>query len=102
MTPQQFWEEDPDYFWAYWDAYEMKKQEEAKEQNIYSYNLAQYIFLAVQECLQFSKNPKKIFPREPFKLGFEKEKEKQMTNEEYQEIRKVQMMQMDKIFNAKK
>ena len=99
MTPSQFWEDDPDDFWAYWDAYQMKKQEEAIISNVNAFNQGQYMMLAIAQCLQFSKHPKKIYPKEPFKLKSEKKKE--MTNEEYQEIRKAQMIQMEKIFNSK-
>lgn len=102
MTPEQFWFEDPCLFWSYWDAYEMRKKEEYREQNIYAYNLSSYIYLAIKDSLQFIKNPKKIFPQKPFELSFDKKENKKITNEEYQEIRKVQMMQMDKIFNSKK
>lgn len=101
MTPEQFWYDDPDLFWSYWDAYEIKKKNEAREQNIYAYNLSYYIYLAMKDCLQFTKNPKKIFPQKPFELSFDK-KENKITNEEYQEIRKVQIMQMVKMFNSNK
>ena len=98
MTPQQFWEEDPDLFWSYWYAYEKRRKNDIKDNNINSYNLSQYIYLAIRECLQFSKNPKKIFPRKPFELNFgDKPK---MTNKDYQEIRKIQMIRLEKMFNS--
>lgn len=99
MTPNQFWEEDPDEFWAYWDAYEMKVHDDAVESNIKAFNQGQYMVFAIAQCLQFTKHPKKIYPKEPFKLG--KKKKVEITNDDYQEIRKVQMQIMDKIFNSK-
>lgn len=99
MTPHQFWEDDPDDFWAYWDAYQMRKHDDAVESNIKAFNQGQYMLLAIAQCLQFTKHPKKIYPKEPFKL--KSDKKLKITNEEYQEMRKVQMMQMEKIFNSK-
>lgn len=100
MTPNQFWEEDPDEFWAYWDAYEMKQHDDAVESNIKAFNQGQYMVMAIAHCLQFTKHPKQIYPKEPFKLKSNKKVE--ITNEEYQEIRKIQMIQMEKMFNSKK
>jgi hypothetical protein len=100
MTPEQFWYDDPDLFWNYWDAYEIKKEEEAREQNAYAYNLSYYIYLAIRECVGLCK--KKIFPDKPFELSFDKKDKKEMTNEEYQDIRKVQMMQIVQAFNSGK
>ena len=99
MTPNQFWEDDPEEFWAYWDAYKMIKEDEAVEANIKAFNLGQYIMLAVAQNLQFTKHPKQIYPKKPFDLR--KDKKVKLTQEEYEEIRKVQMMQMDKMFNTK-
>ena len=100
MTPHQFWEEDPDYFWAYWDAYEKSIKDRAKESNINAFNQGQYFVLALTHCLQFTKHPKKIYPKEPLPLAGDNKVE--MTNEDYQEIRKIQMMQMEKLFNSQK
>lgn len=99
MTPERFWDGDPDDFWAYWDAYEMRRNEEARTENIKAFNQGQYFLLALAQVLQFSKHPKQIFPKEPF--GLKKDKKVQLTQEEYEEIRKVQAKAMVERFNAK-
>lgn len=101
MTPEQFWEQDPNLFWAYWDAYEENQKIRAREANINAFNQGQYFLLALTECLQFSKNPKKIYPKEPLPLAGDKKKV-ELTPEQYQEIRKAQMMEMTKRFKASK
>ena len=100
MTPERFWEGDPDDFWVYWDAYVMKKEDDSKEANINAFNQGQYFLLALAQVLQFTKHPKKIFPKEP--LGLKKNKRVQMTQEEYEEIRKIQAKSMVERFNSLK
>ena len=100
MTPDQFWEDDPEDFWIYWDAYQMKKHDDAVESNMKSFNLGQYFMLAIAQCLQDSKHPKQIYPKKPFDLG--KPKKVELTQQEYEAIRKAQIIQMDKMFNANK
>lgn len=99
MTPEQFWEEDPDLLWAYWDAYEMKKKREAIELNVNNFNLGQYFMLAIAQNLQVTKNPKKIYPKKPFDII--NKDSKKMTNEEYETMRKIQLKQMVNNFNNK-
>jgi len=96
MTPNQFWEDNPDDLWAYWDAYEMKRKDELQDINQSNYNLGQYICLAIAQNLQFTKHPKQIYPKKPFDIGLEKKHK--MTNEEYQELRKIQMQELAKRF----
>lgn len=100
MTPHQFWEDDPDDLWAYWDAYQMKKKEEAIEENIKAFNQGQYMVFAIAQCLQFSKHPKQIYPKQPFSLA--NNKKVQLTQEEYEELRKVQLQNLDKKFNSQR
>ena len=105
MTPNEFWNEDPQHFWAYWDAYEMKKEEEAREANIQAFNQGQYFLLAMAHVLQFTKNPKRIYPKKPLELKNTKNKNNKsnkMTQEEYEEIRKIQLQQRVARFNSKK
>ena len=98
MTPEQFWEDNPDDLWAYWDAYEMKKKREAEEKNINNYNLGQYFVLAIAQCLQFTKHPKTIYPKKPFELFNKKNK---LDNKTYNEIRKIQLQNIVEGFNKK-
>lgn len=100
MTIERFWDGDPDDFWVYWDAYEMKKQDEAKEANAIAFNQGQYFLLALAQVLQFNKHPKKIYPKEP--LGLKNEKKVQLTQKEYEEIRKIQAKAMVDRFNSSK
>lgn len=102
MTPEQFWEEDPELFFSYMDAYEMKKEEEAIESDCKAYNQAQYFLLALQQVLQFSRHPKRIFPKKPFTQTNKKNPTKNMSPEEYQEIRKIQLQESVKRFNQNK
>ena len=100
MTPEQFWEDDPEYFWNYWDAYELRKKEDAKESNIKAFNQGQYFMLAIAQCLQFTKSPKQIYPKKPFALN--SDKKVQITQKEYEEVRKIQMQAMERRFNSSK
>lgn len=99
MTPEQFWEDDPELFWNYWDAFEMKKKEDAREANIRAFNQGQYMVLAIAQCLQFTKHPKQIYPKQPF--GLSNERKVQMTQQQYEEIRKIQLQSMAKRFENK-
>ena len=98
MTPKQFWEDDPDDLWAYWEAYQEKQKEMAQIYNIRAFNQGQYFVCAIAQCFQFSKNPKQIYPKKPFPL---KDEKVQLSQQEYEEIRKIQLQQMVKRFNEK-
>ena len=100
MTPNQFWNEDPDYFWAYLSAYEEKTKEMVDYDNCKAFNQGQYFMLAIAHCLQFGKSHKQIYPKKP--LGLEKNQKVQMTQEQYEEIRKIQLKQMEERFNSSK
>ena len=100
MTPQQFWEDDPDDLWAYWEAYQQKQKEMAEFENVKAFNQGQYFLCALAQCLQFTKNPKKIYPKEPFPLN--SGKKDKITKQEYEEVRRAQLQQMVKKFNSKK
>lgn len=105
MTREEFWDEDPQLFWAFWDAYEIKKEEEAQEANIQAFNQGQYFLLAMAHVLQFSKNPKKIYPKKPLELKTTKNKNtknNKMTQEQYEEMRKIQLQERIARFNSKK
>lgn len=100
MTPEQFWEDDPDYFWAYWDAYEMRKKDEAREDNARAFNQGQYFLLALAQCLQFTKKPKQIYPKSPLPMG--EKKKVNLTQQEYEDIRSVQIKRIAERFNSQK
>lgn len=100
MTPVQFWEENPDTMWAYWDAYEMKYKDQLRLINESNYNLGQYMCLAIAQNMQFTKHPKQIYPKQPFKLSFDKEKQNsKLSQKDYEELRKIQMQELAKRFS---
>lgn len=100
MTPEQFWEDNPDDLWAYWDAYEMKRENEEKQTDINNYNLGQYFMLAIAQCFQDGK--KQIYPKKPFTLSKNNNKQfNSLSNKDYEELRKVQLKQMVDNFNKK-
>lgn len=98
MTPKQFWDDDPDDLWAYWEAYQENQKEMVRMDNIRAFNQGQYILCAIAQCLQSSKNPKQIFPKKPFPLS--SDKKEPMTQKEYEEIRKIQLQELEKRFNS--
>lgn len=75
MSSREFWEEDPQLYWAYRTFYLQKIKNEAEELNYKSWLEGSYTYLAVSIALNnaFSKN-KKEYPKEL--LGATKEKTK--------------------------
>lgn len=73
MTPDQFWLGDPDLYYIYQSAH-IEKQ---KYDNMLAWLSGKYVLDAVQQAVQFSKNPKEIYPKKPYSLdGREKEQYK--------------------------
>lgn len=70
LTLEQFWDEDPELYFAYLEAYNEQKKNEFEEKNLLAYMQGAYFNLAIAQNLQFSKSPKQIYPKEPFDLGF--------------------------------
>lgn len=101
MTPDQFWNDDPELMGAYLEAYQQKFIEKYEYDNAYAHLQGQYFMLAIAQCLQFTKTPKKIYPKKPFDLGLKK-KQNKMSNKDYEEIRKIQVQNMVKRFNQNK
>lgn len=95
MTDSLFWDDDPEYFYAYWDAKIEEEKHQAQINNINNFNLGQYFLLAMEQCLQFSKHPKNIYPKKPFDLGTKKE----LSQEQIDEIRKSRFKALEKILN---
>ena len=67
MTYEQFWEDNPQLFWAYGRAYQMKKEIEFKENDLNAWNIAQYVLMALTQNSHnmFSKQKREIFPKQP-------------------------------------
>ena len=83
MTPEQFWEDDPDYFWAYLDAYEMKQKEQAEYDNALSYRQGIYMAYAIGQA--FADKGKRVYPKEPLPLfdSANKQQTKQSINDKW-------------------
>ena len=99
MTPKQFWEDDPNLLWAYVSAYEQKVKDDVEYDNIKAYNQGLYVLLALRDSLQFGRTHKKIFPDAPIKQA---KNRTNMTQAEYEEIRKIQLKNMVELFNKNK
>lgn len=93
MTHKQFWEDDPQDFFDLWYAYEERRKEQMKYDNMMAYNLGRYFMLAVGQVMQFTSQPKQIYPKKPFELF--KEEQKPLSQEEIDMIRKAQFKRME-------
>ena len=97
MTPNQFWEEDPQLLWAYLDAYKQKIQEQIEYDNQKAYNQGCYFLLALKEVIQFTSSPKHFYPKKPFDV--EDKKKKKLDKKDVDMIRKLQFMRMEQQLN---
>lgn len=75
LTLEQFWDDDPELYFSYLEAYNEQKKQELEEKNLIAYIQGSYFNLAIAQNLQFSKTPKRIYPDKPFDLGFNAKKE---------------------------
>ena len=90
MTPSQFWDEDTDLFWAYLEAYEQEQKAKFEYDNSVAFLQGQYFMMAIAQCLQFSKHPKKIYPKKPFNVGKDETPEEVKAMQQ-DELRKIEM-----------
>lgn len=97
MTPEQFWEQDPQLFWVYLDAYQQKQKEKFEYDNAKAFNQGYYFLLALRDSLQFTQHPKHIYPKQP--LGYQSDKK--VSKENLDLIRKSKFMQMEQEFFKK-
>lgn len=87
MSWEQFWDDDPDIFWTYLEAYEQEQKANFEYDNSVAFLQGQYFMMAIAQCLQFSKHPKKIYPKKPFNIS---------KDETPEEIKQMQFMEMRK------
>lgn len=68
MTYEQFWNDDPQLFWIYENAYNKRKEIEFKENNYMMWLNGQYTLSALAQVMAnaFSKSKKNIYPKQPF------------------------------------
>jgi hypothetical protein len=85
MSYEQFWDDDPQIFWMYSDAYNKRKEIEFKEQNYMMWLNGQYTLMAMAQVManMLSKSKKEIYPKMP--LG-EVEKNKPSMRERFEVI----------------
>ena len=74
MTLEHFWQGHPQDFFVYKDVYEEKIKQEREEKDFFAWWQGVYFISSLNQVLQF-KNPKKIYPKEPY---FETDKKKKM------------------------
>lgn len=101
MTPEQFWDDDPDYFWIYLEAYEQKIKAQFEYDNNVAFLQGQYFMAAMSQVLQFSKNPKRIYPKKPYDFSNNNVATAQQKQFDYEEQRKLDMKMRCKLFNRK-
>lgn len=77
MTPQQFWEDDPELYWAYLEAENQKRKEQVEYDNALAHRLGLYIRLSICSSL----DNKCKYPKEPFSLGIADDKPKTKKSE---------------------
>ena len=87
MTYKQFWYEEPEMFWVYLEAFEQEQKARFEYDNSVAFLQGQYFMMAIAQCLQFSKHPKKIYPKKPFNVS---------KDETPEEIKQMQFMEMRK------
>ena len=81
MSSKEFWEEDPQLYWAYRTFYLQKTKYDAEESNYKAWLYGNYTCIAVSVALNNAFSKKKAeYPKEP--LGSKKEKEKTSNEKE--------------------
>lgn len=86
MSGKEFWDDDPQLYWAYQTFYLKKKEEELEQSNYNSWLMGIYVLSALNQSLNgaFGKKGQKkdIYPKEPIDFNKELEKQKEYTREE--------------------
>jgi hypothetical protein len=77
MSSKEFWEEDPQLYWAYRTFYLKKQEEDFKRDNEYMWLQGMYIYEGFSIALHnvFS-NQKKHYTDKPYNLGGKEEMQK--------------------------
>lgn len=78
MSVKEFWEDDPDLFWAYRFSYVNKKKQEQEEININCWLQGAYFYEAISVALSNAFNKKKIeYRNQPYDFNSSHENPKQ-------------------------
>lgn len=99
MSVKEFWEDEPELFWAYRFSYISKMKMEQEKYNSQAWLQGAYIFEAVSVALSnaFSKGQKIKYSEKPYELG-NKSKKEEMIN--LQLRLKNRVSQVQKIFGG--
>lgn len=97
MTYKQFWYEEPEMFWVYLEAFEQEQKVKFEYDNSVAFLQGQYFMLAIAQCLQFSKHPKKIYPKKPFDVNRD-ETPNEIKQMQFNEQRKAEMKERCEMF----
>lgn len=98
MTYSQFWYDDPELFWVYLEAYEQEQKARFEYDNSIAFLQGQYFMMAIAQCLQFSKHPKKIYPKQPFNVT-KNDTPEEIKQMQFMEQRKAEMKARCEMFN---
>lgn len=98
MTYSQFWYDDPELFWVYLEAYEQEQKARFEYDNSIAFLQGQYFMMAIAQCLQFSKHPKKIYPKQPFNV-IKNDTPEEIKQMQFMEQRKAEMKARCEMFN---
>ena len=98
MTYSQFWYDDPELFWVYLEAYEQEQKARFEYDNSIAFLQGQYFMKAIAQCLQFSKHPKKIYPKQPFNVT-QNDTPEEIKQMQFMEQRKAEMKARCEMFN---
>ena len=98
MSYSQFWYDDPELFWVYLEAYEQEQKARFEYDNSIAFLQGQYFMMAIAQCLQFSKHPKKIYPKQPFNVT-QNDTPEEIKQMQFMEQRKAEMKARCEMFN---
>lgn len=103
MSVKEFWEDDPDLFWAYRFSYLERKKRERDFQNEQAWLQGAYFFEAVSVALSnaFSKE-KHSYREKPYNLYEQEETPKQTKINTLEEQIKARAKQIEKMLGDKK
>ena len=90
MSEKEFWEDDPQLYWAYQTFYLRKKKDEIEQLNYNAWLSGIYTLSALNQSLSgiFGKKGQKseIYPKVPINFKQEEEKKKEYTEQEINKI----------------
>ena len=86
MSDKEFWEDDPQLYWAYQTFYLRKKEDDLEQMNYNAWLSGIYTLSALNQALNgaFGKKGQKkdIYPKKPIDFNEELKKQKEYTREE--------------------